>query len=549
MFWYKALIKNKATALLTCPTNSLYYNYSFTYCGWIGRNMLHRKAFCLPIILTLLLAGCTFLNTLPESTPTLVLGTFTSTPSPLPTHTLTPYWSPTASLPVLPTGSATPTQIPTPTFPLSQEGPWLVFTTWDGLWVANKDGTGLTRIFEFGDAFPLSQFSVSPHGGNIAFIPMPYDVTVSNIPQLMEVTLPSTTPKYLTYLLSKDPSIWSPEIDQNHDVLGAVSDDRNLAWSPDGTKLAFIGAQDGPSADLYVYSTLDDSITRLTNGDTQAMSPLWSPDGRYIVSVGARTLNIGRGGSDGPRVESIWSVQLDTLDLYQVENTSTYPYFMGWINETTFVQHYDNLCVGNNFIRAVNVTGAYSFSLFGGSYQSAALDPVSGTLLVKVQEAYGDICNPSHAPGLYLVSIRGEGTSKQINLEDGGQSDVLTWSPEANLFFVSSGRNMIAIDLQGNATIISVPESTTPPIVSPDGQDWAVNASRYNDGLWITSLHGKSNLIWDKEALNPIWSPDSSTLYFFSGEFLYQATRPDYKVKQIAGPFQYPGSKFYWVTP
>ena len=37
------------------------------------------------------------------------------------------------------------------------------------------------------------------------------------------------------------------------EAMRAISEQPSYRWSPDGTKLAFIGAMDGPSADVYLY--------------------------------------------------------------------------------------------------------------------------------------------------------------------------------------------------------------------------------------------------------------------------------------------------------
>ena len=48
--------------------------------------------------------------------------------------------------------------------------------------------------------------------------------------------------------------------------------------------LAFTGAQGiSTSSDLYSYSTVTKKITQLSGGDSQAVSPNWSPDGKWIA--------------------------------------------------------------------------------------------------------------------------------------------------------------------------------------------------------------------------------------------------------------------------
>jgi TolB protein len=76
------------------------------------------------------------------------------------------------------------------------------------------------------------------------------------------------------------------------------------AWSPDGTKIAFISDRDGPYA-LYVYDTAFGSVSRIDTGDVRpyflgAGGPTWSPAGDRIAFRG-----IAPHGGD---VVGIWSV-------------------------------------------------------------------------------------------------------------------------------------------------------------------------------------------------------------------------------------------------
>ena len=59
-----------------------------------------------------------------------------------------------------------------------------------------------------------------------------------------------------------------------------------MAWSPDGSQLAFIGAVNGPTSDLYVYDLAEDQVRQLTDGLAHAANPIWSPDGKHIFHQG-----------------------------------------------------------------------------------------------------------------------------------------------------------------------------------------------------------------------------------------------------------------------
>jgi TolB protein len=82
------------------------------------------------------------------------------------------------------------------------------------------------------------------------------------------------------------------------------AEERDPAWSPDGSELAFASRQDG-NWEIYVMRLEDGDIRRLTYDTAFDGGPSWSPDGQWLVFESYRTGSldlflISRDGEQGP---------------------------------------------------------------------------------------------------------------------------------------------------------------------------------------------------------------------------------------------------------
>jgi serine/threonine-protein kinase len=75
-----------------------------------------------------------------------------------------------------------------------------------------------------------------------------------------------------------------------------------LSLSPDGKRVALVVAEGG-SQDVWVYDPRRDAMTRLTSGGTIYRTPLWTPDGQYVVFTpyGDGILQARADGTSQPR--------------------------------------------------------------------------------------------------------------------------------------------------------------------------------------------------------------------------------------------------------
>ena len=58
--------------------------------------------------------------------------------------------------------------------------------------------------------------------------------------------------------------------------------DLDPAWSPDGSKIAFVSERDGP-ADIFVMDADGFGTVNLTNSTSEERQPDWSSDGTKIT--------------------------------------------------------------------------------------------------------------------------------------------------------------------------------------------------------------------------------------------------------------------------
>lgn len=61
--------------------------------------------------------------------------------------------------------------------------------------------------------------------------------------------------------------------------------DRQPAWSPDGSRIAFISTRDGAPAQLYIIASDGGEALQLTDLPVAVSDPKWFPDGRHIAFI------------------------------------------------------------------------------------------------------------------------------------------------------------------------------------------------------------------------------------------------------------------------
>ncbi|MBW8010229.1 MAG: hypothetical protein FVQ83_03160 [Chloroflexi bacterium] len=519
------------------------------------------------ILVYILLIACG--QTATTSEPDMVESAIHATENP-PTGLPEPSSSPTAPQAATSTTEpvATLTTEPAATLPplqgepdatLSETGPWLVFQLESGLWAIDADGAGMLELVSTGERNNLDflyNLTAAPRGSMAAFVQIEERYSYSPSPPLLNLlSLPDGQIRQLAMLLPEginyDYDVPGNDVEDALQRWGSVGTRNQISWSSDGGQLAFAGAMDGPSSDLYVYSIGNDEITRLTSGPTHAVVMGWSPDDRYILNGGVTHLGVNTSGS-GFDWANIWAARADDSGVNLIFETDMYGFenVLDWTSSTTYLGDEFVSWEGYYGLKLVDIASGVVQPLdWCGDYSNRAFDPQSGMILLAVTEEQLHECNPDPEPGVYLLSLDG-GPAERVYEFQAEYWNEVAWSPDLGVFLLLTEEGVLTIDTSGNLGLLPSPAEyiyfdryeANLPVFALDGQRWAFNV----EGVWIGEPDTELRQIYEDEVDELTWSPDGQTLFFFNDDGVYLAFAPDF-MPQLAAANMSPFVRF--ITP
>jgi len=339
--------------------------------------------------------------------------------------------TPDAPVTIIPIISDTPeppapsTFTPAPTS-LNPSGPYVVFEGSGGIWIANPDGSFLTRISEYEIEGSDLRRAISPTGDRLALV-VRNEVGLD----LIEVKIPGGETKIITRLLNITPDdLVTQPTGPKAFASYAITGYDGIVWQPgNGQLLAFIGATNGPSADLYLYDTQTGNITQLTDGPSQAIYPNWSPDGQYILHYGVSWLPPFGGAIVGyTQLDGVWAVQVsDGKVINQPKPKGILDNFVGWQDDSHYLTFDgNNECYAENLHTVDIVTGEVKLVMDLSFYYQIAQSP--GNKAILFSGAAG--CSTSPGEGVFLL-LPGQTTPTRLLDKKAYE---INWLPESGVF-------------------------------------------------------------------------------------------------------------------
>lgn len=468
------------------------------------------------LVLALLLGSCRPASASPTQPATVsVIETFSSSETPPPAQT---------SIPTV-----------TPYAPLHTDGPYLLYTSDNmNFIIMDADGSG-RKQFQLpndGYIFQLNK-SISPDGKQLAYftgsIETPYDValnlfnlsdeTTKVISNLLAPGFPANLDPIVETMVLGDPPSYDIDCFEDRECRRSLVE-RELTnsrfpfvWSPDSETIAFVAQIDDPSSDIYIYSTRNDSISRLTSELQNVYWLDWAPNGLSIIFEISSTLGAGYEG----RTLYVTDLQGVTIPIHDEHLYNMRWGEVDWLTQSIYLLDHPNDTGKPPIYNLMTVdTDSGQFQrIWPYSVEYYVIDKENQTIILyhRNHETW-----PSTMPeGIYMVHPNGD--YKKISdiaipiilMQGRGLYPVLAKDYENRIYAIRSDGSMEELAWENRGI----------PVISPNGNLFLFKEQ--NELVLYRSTSNEPIQSWtmEQDVYSIKWNPESSGVFLSTDMNLY----------------------------
>lgn len=400
---------------------------------------------------------------------------------------------------------------------------YIVYKGESGVWITNALGSSPVQLSAHENRGDLRR-AISPGGDKIALLETGDDGL-----NLVIVQIPSGERETVAQVLALSREENIKNTSPKAFALYAIIDYDSVAWQPgEGRLLAFTAAIEGPTSDLYLYDTQTKDVTRLTDGYSQAVSPSWSLDGRYILHYGVSWVQPFGGAIGGHnRFDGVWAVDVSNGEIItQPKPEGVALHFVGWQDDLHYITFDSSEDCGAQNLRSIEVaTGDATPLMEQGFSYYIDFSPETDTLLIS-----GDgKCPDSLEEGAYLLSLNNNSLDRVVDVRIWG----IEWLPESQVF---QAYPEVLLSPDGETRYYPpVYDHSFNPAISPLGfEAWEI-IENYEGRVVVRTPGGDWQHILDGSVDVLIWDPmtGENLIVVLRDGSLYTAFYPDYNsIKQ-----------------
>ncbi len=329
----------------------------------------------------------------------------------------------------------------------------------------------------------------------------------------------------IAFVANGDIYVINPDGSNEINLTNHPARDSLPAWSPDGTRIAFVSDRDSKH-EIYVVNADGSNLKKLTSLNIESSwssnAPVWSPDGTKIAFAYALNAEgmIYIMNADGSNLTVVGHYRWNT-DLSWSPDSS----------RIAFISHPDD----TDTLTVVNTDGSNLMALTDYAlFQSLSWAPDGSKIAFSVYEPCSllqslptspsrtmsddtHIANEYRQPGVYMVDLD---DGEIVTLHPGRSCDNFyhaRWAPAGNKIAYTAGywidyewqSGLHVINADGSQRTL-LPIDGWQPSWSPDGTrivissyDYAINRTQ----LYIIKADGSGKTLLRQNAYDPVWSP------------------------------------------